>query len=118
MKLHAASAIFLVACFATLPGGVFAAGNNLNCKVGPIEKTYGASKWLIYSCQDRQTLVFVSAPGSKAFPFYFFRMKDKLHGEGTGDKMATDAAFAEISKIDDDAAAALLQATLTVGSQK
>jgi len=107
----------LAAAIAAVPTAAYCDGQPLNCKTGPVEKTYGSTKWLVYSCGDARTLVFVSAPGSAAFPFYFFRAKDGLHGEGTGDKKATDAAFAEISKIDDEDATALVQATLTVGSK-
>ena len=48
-------------------------------------------------------MVFVSAPGSPASPFVFFAFvgpKDfKLHGEGTGSKQATDAAYKELSAL-------------------
>ena len=104
--------LLIAAAMAAAPSAAYC--GDLNCKIGPVEKTYGTSKWLVYSCGDGLSLVFVSAPGSAAFPFYFFRMKGELHGEGTGDKKATDAAFAEIKKLDDEDASALVHSTQTV----
>ena len=112
MNRHTISAIFLAACFATLSNSALAEGNNLDCKVGPVEKTYGSSQWLVYSCNDLKSLVFVSKPKSAAFPFYFFLTPNGLHGEGTGDKKATDAAFDDIKQIDDAQQSALIQQTL------
>ena len=71
----------------------------LNCDVGPLNKTYGKTRWLVYSCSDDRTLVFVSAPGSPAMPFYFRLYNGQLTGEGTGDKLATDAAYEEIKAL-------------------
>jgi hypothetical protein len=72
----------------------------LDCKVGPLTKTYGQSPWLVYSCNDRLSLVFVSAPGSPAFPFVFTLAatdgKYRLSGTGTGSKVFTGAAFEEL----------------------
>jgi hypothetical protein len=74
---------------------------SLQCDVGPISKGYGGSQWLVYSCNDARSVVFVSAPGSPASPFVFLATvgaKDfKLHGEGTGNKQASDAAYKELS---------------------
>jgi hypothetical protein len=56
-------------------------------------------------------LVFVSTPDSPASPFIFFALvgpKDfKLHGEGTGNKQATDAAYKELSALTAEDIAAL-----------
>jgi hypothetical protein len=114
VKHHAFSVALLAALSVALPKDAFAEGNNLNCKVGPVEKTYGSSEWLVYSCDDHKSLVFVSKPKSAAFPFYFFLTPSGLHGEGTGDKKATDAAYADISQIDDAKKTGLLQETLSV----
>jgi hypothetical protein len=68
-----------------------------------LHKSYGGSQWLVYSCNDTHSLVFVSAQGSPASPFVFFALvgpKDiKLHGEGTGNKQVTDAAYKELSAL-------------------
>jgi hypothetical protein len=76
---------------------------SLECKVGPVSKSYGGSTWLVYSCNDNRSLAFVSASGSPAFPLMFFAFvgsKDlKLYGEGTGNKQVTDAAYKELSAL-------------------
>jgi len=41
----------------------------LKCDIGPLNKSYGGTPWLVYSCNDEQTLVFVSERGSPASPF-------------------------------------------------
>jgi len=76
----------------------------LKCEIGPLSKNFGRSNWLVYACDDGHSLVVVSDQGNPAMPFYFiFAWKDdayQLHGEGTGDKKATQAAFDELSKLD------------------
>jgi len=91
--------------------GATAAEPTLDCKIGPIDKTFGGSHWLVYSCSDGKTLVFVTAPNSPAFPFYFELSPEKLGGEGTGDKKSTDAAYTDISKLSNGDVAVLLQET-------
>lgn len=84
---------------------------NLNCKIGPIEKTYGGTKWNVYGCDDKKSLVIVTAPGNPAMPFYFFFLPNKsgyeLHGEGTGDKKITDAAYKDLAALTESDIAAL-----------
>jgi len=85
----------------------------LNCETGPLSKTFGQTNWLVYACDDEHSLVVVSAEGNPAMPFYFmFAWKGgayELHGEGTGNKKATQAAFDELSKLDISAIEALLR---------
>ena len=68
----------------------------LDCGSGPATKTFGGEPWLVYACSDKHSVVVMSAPGSKAAPFYFiFNWQNgsyRLIGEGTGNKAATDAA--------------------------
>jgi hypothetical protein len=74
--------------------------DELECKTGPVIKTYGGTPWLAYACNDGHSLSLVSAPGSKAMPFVFMFHWDagqyQLSGVGTGNKAATDAAFRDI----------------------
>ena len=69
----------------------------LDCASGPVAKTFGGTPWLVYACSDNHSVVVMSAPGSKAAPFYFmFNWQNgtyRLVGEGTGNKAATDAAY-------------------------
>ena len=76
---------------------------SLKCDRGPVRKSFGGTPWLVYGCDDRATIIIVSAPGSIAMPFYFAISPDKtgfrIVGEGTGSKAATDAAYREISAL-------------------
>jgi hypothetical protein len=84
---------------------------NPNCKGGPIEKTYGGTKWNVYGCDDKKSLVIVTAPGNPAMPFYFSFTPNEggyhLHGEGTGDTKVTDAAYKDLAGLTDADIAAL-----------
>ena len=90
----------------------------LNCDVGPVDKTYGKTSWLVYSCHDDQSLMIVSAAGSPALPFYFtFHLKDgvyQLSGEGTGNKQATDAAYGELKAFTASDIQILIQETKSI----
>lgn len=87
----------------------------LNCDTGPVNKAYGKTQWLVYSCNDNKTVVLVSAPGSPATPFVFtFYSKEsgyQLHGEGTGHKEATAAAFNELKALSEQDIATLIEQT-------
>ncbi len=84
----------------------------LNCMTGPLTKTFGSTDWLVYSCDNNRTVIFVTAPGSRASPFYFRLSPDKdgyhLTGEGTGNQEATDAAYEDLSKLSEQDIAALI----------
>lgn len=74
-----------------------------NCITGPITRTFGGTSWLVYACNDRKSIVLVTAPGSPAAPFIFsFMMTEgryQLHGEGTGRKELTNAALNELQTL-------------------
>jgi hypothetical protein len=86
-----------------------------SCATGPIEKTYGGSVWLVASCSDGKSLVFVAKNGSKAAPFEFDLTYTgdgyDLAGRGKGDRKATDAAYAELQKLTGTAVRALVAET-------
>lgn len=88
------------------------------CEVGPLQKTYGGTEWVVYSCTDDRTVVIHSAAGNPAMPFYFmFFQQDstlRLYGEGTGDKKYTEAAFKELEPMTEQDVAALVQETKAV----
>ena len=79
------------------------ANNTLSCEEGPVTKLFGGSEWLVYGCADKSSLVLVSAPHSQASPFVFFLHATdeevQIHGEGTGDKLATEQAYKELKVI-------------------
>ena len=88
---------------------------SLNCNVGPITKTYGGSNWLVYSCDDNQSVAFLAAPNNPVTPFYFLLSKRdgsyRVEGEGTGNKNATSAAVAEIGKLSETEITAVIEQT-------
>jgi len=83
----------------------------LNCNTGPANKMYGGAAWYVYACDDKHSVVVITAPGSAAMPFYFmFAFKDgkyRLVGEGTGNKAITDLAYKELSALRPNDIAAL-----------
>ena len=88
----------------------------LKCDIGPIAKSYGKTQWLVYSCNDQRTVVFVAAPDNPAMPFYFMiapgENGSRLWGEGTGRKDATAAAFEEFKFLSQRDSSALIEQTL------
>ena len=88
------------------------------CDIGPVKRTFGGTKWLVYSCNDQISLVIVSAPGNPAMPFYFFLTPEgasyRLMGEGNGSKTASKAALDDLSKLTRAEIAALFAATKAV----
>lgn len=87
----------------------------MECKTGPVSRTFGGTEWIVYSCDDQSSMVLVSARGNPAFPFYFLLTREvetyRIEGEGTGDKKASDAAVGDLSKLGLTGFAALLAAT-------
>jgi hypothetical protein len=91
------------------------------CITGPIEKTYGGTLWLVASCSDGKSLVFVAKEGGKAAPFEFdltFTGNDyDLAGHGKGDRKFTDAAYADLQKLTGKDVLDLLTATKAAKSK-
>jgi hypothetical protein len=87
---------------------------DLKCEVGPLHKNYGQTAWLVYACNDSRSVVIVSDKGNPALPFYFMLYVNpdgdmQLHGEGTGKKTATQAAFDEIKLLTQTDVAGLVE---------
>ncbi|HEX3651607.1 MAG TPA: hypothetical protein VHU18_02150 [Rhizomicrobium sp.] len=95
---------------------VFAAGAkpDLHCVTGPVEKTYGGTKWLVHSCTDGKSLVF-TAVSKPAAPFEFDLTYTgngyDLDGHGNGDRKATDSAYGDLQKLRGRDIVALLKET-------
>ncbi|GAB2493512.1 hypothetical protein GCM10027084_03080 [Pseudoxanthomonas sangjuensis] len=86
----------------------------LDCRIGPLHKTYGKTGWLVYACDDSRSIVIVSDQGNPASPFYFivYVKPDggmQLYGEGNGKESATRAAFDELKKLSQADVAALVE---------
>jgi hypothetical protein len=94
----------------------------LNCDRGPIRKSFGGAPWLAYACSDGRSVVLMSAPESPANPFYFmFSAKGSAHqliGEGTGSKVVTDKAYAELSALSEPQIQRLFAEAAKVPPQK
>lgn len=88
---------------------------SLDCHVGPVQKTFGKTEWSVYSCNDDRSVVFVAAAGSPAAPFVFIFAAQptgyRLHGEGTGRKEATAAAYEDLKELSDNEVTALVEET-------
>jgi hypothetical protein len=117
------------ACFAFTAGVLTlfescctADAQRLKCDTGPLQRTYAATQWLVYSCEDTRSLVFVTPQGNPAMPFYFFlRLSDggyRLEGEGTGNKDVADSVAAELQRLSDIEIASLINETRAVAPAK
>ncbi len=117
------AALWLAVLVSSTAGGdVAAAPPTLTCDVGPIEKTYGGSKWLVYSCDDGRSVVIISAPGSPAMPFAFrFLARGDaylLQSQGSGDREFTAKAFGELKGLSAQDVATLVKLTMIVTKKR
>ncbi|NCP18122.1 MAG: hypothetical protein GW855_03040 [Erythrobacter sp.] len=78
---------------------------SLDCSYGGFDREFGGTRWIVFGCSDRQTIVIATAKNNPGGPFYFIRYpKDggfSLAGEGTGDKAYTKAAFEQLKAMSD-----------------
>ncbi|WP_149364047.1 hypothetical protein [Rhodanobacter sp. T12-5] len=106
-------AFFLAFGAASCAVAAAAPGNPLSCNIGPVTKSYGGGQWLVYGCSDGKNVVLVTPQGNPGFPFVFSFLYSgnsmTLHGEGTGNKHVTDAAFKELHALSQADIAALFQ---------
>lgn len=99
MRLH----ILLVAILACLPLPAGAQTEPMDCRVGPVIKTFGGSKWVVNSCSDGRTVILMAMNDSPAFPC-FIKIEPStkgysIDGRGKGDKQATNAAMDELGAL-------------------
>jgi hypothetical protein len=115
-------AIVLFAALAATPALALDAKAPESCATGPVERTYGGTPWLVASCSDGKSLVFVTKEASPAAPFEFdltFTGSDyDLAGHGKGARKYTDAAYADLQKLTAKDVLALLAATKGVRPKK
>lgn len=114
MRIATAAALLLVLA---APAHALDASAPESCATGPVVKTYGGTEWLVASCSDGKSLVFVAKEGSKAAPFEFDLTYTgdgyDMTGHGGGDRKYTDAAYAELQKLTGPAVRALVDETKT-----
>jgi hypothetical protein len=76
----------------------------------------------VYACSDEKSVVFVTPSESPAAPFYFMLTPKEgrytLIGEGTGSKVYTDRAYAELAKLTAPDVAALVRAAKAQASRQ
>lgn len=82
------------------------------CAIGPQEKTFGKTKWLLYGCDGATSAVLVPAKDNPAAPFFLLVFRDgasyKIYGEGLGDEKATGAAMEDLKSLPGEALAQLV----------
>ncbi len=101
------------------PAAVPSAPEPLTCAVGPIEKTFGGTRWFVHGCDDRESLAISAAPDNPARPLTFilseadgrYVVGGDEGGEGPGDLDAALAAQEDIRGLDRPAVEALLKQT-------
>lgn len=89
------------------------------CAIGPQERTFSHTKWLLYGCDGAMAAALVPAKGNPAAPFFFVVFRDgasyRVYGEGLGDKKVTGAVMEELKSL---SAAALAQLILEAQAPK
>jgi len=92
------------------------------CEIGPVSREFGGTDWVVLSCDDHASMVVISDKGNPASPFVFYLLPQdgsyRVSGEGNGDKNASDAAGAELSKLSLSDLKALLAATEAAAHQQ
>ncbi len=89
------------------------------CDVGPVIKTYGQGKWLVFSCDDDTTLLVLAAPDNPIKPFMFVLEPDSDGGYGVffddslGKNDASAAALAQLKALSPQDIASLIKETKT-----
>ena len=92
------------------------------CDIGPVMKTYGQGKWLVYSGDDEMTLLVLAAPDNPVKPFMFVlepggsgESYGVFFDESLGKNDATAAALAQLKALSDQDVANLIKETKTPG---
>ena len=105
----------LFAAVSTQPLAQQPAPQQIKCEAGPLKRTFGGTEWLVYGCDERASMVVVSAPGNPAMPFYFFIRPEagtyRIEREGSSDSEASRAAGNSLSQLTPAEVASLLTAT-------
>jgi len=97
MKMIAACLLLLVTAPA-FAGGHAEKEQAVACTAGPITKTYGGAKWLVYGCADGRSVLVVSDRDSEASKYIMLspaRRGVQVVSEGWGGQ-GDNAAFAEL----------------------
>lgn len=97
---------------------VFSYSDPMECNVGPIEKEFGGTKWVVYACSGQESMLVVSAPGNPAMPFFFSVFLEGgeyiVTGEGNGDRASSYLAYDAISKLTKEQIRAILDQAINL----
>jgi hypothetical protein len=73
----AAASVLALSLLATEPNAQAAAGgtaptlhSQTNCGIGPVEKSYAGTPWLVYGCNDGHSIEMAGASGSRVEGFF------------------------------------------------
>lgn len=95
--------ILMVAILVCLPLQAGAQDAPMDCRVGPVIKTFGGSKWLVNSCSDGRTVILMAMNDSPAHPCFIKIAPTtrgyNIDGRGKGDRQATNAAMDELGAL-------------------
>ncbi|MGN7833206.1 hypothetical protein ACTJI2_16515 [Pseudoxanthomonas sp. 22568] len=116
-KFHVSVLVMSFACVPLAPAQADDQVAPLQCDIGPLQRTYGGTEWVVYACSDKKTVVIYTDSSNPGKDFFFmFTPKDgqlQLYGEGNGDKKYTAAAFDELKSMTQDDVDALIKETGT-----
>lgn len=83
----------------------------LVCEVGPVNRTFGGTSWIVYGCDDGKSLAAISEPGNPASPFVFIvawkNGEYVVSGEGDGSREASSLAYDALRALSKDEIEAL-----------
>ncbi len=86
----------------------------MKCETGPVTRMFGEVSWMVYSCDDQESLILVAPQGSAAHPFMFLIAQHdgryRVNGEGTAGPEAK-AALKDLSMLNRQEIGELIQAT-------
>ena len=93
----------------------------LRCNTGPATRDFGGNSWVVYACEDGRSVVVAAGAPNPASPFFFIVRPDGdgivLHGEGTGDKTATEPAYNVLKELSASGLAELHQQAVAAGGR-
>jgi hypothetical protein len=85
---------------------VSAAGNQVNCTIGPVQRNFGDATWNLYACDDSKSVVVVPANATSDRTGYFFvtpnpddKTKVVVVGEGWGKDQELKPVFDELQQM-------------------
>ena len=85
------------------------------CETGPVMRNFGKAPWMVYSCDDKKTLVLISAPGNPATPAFFVMnpLGDgyEIQNKGSANQTVSTAAYHDLKNLSAKEIAELIAAT-------